>query len=147
MSRRWDKMPHETVWERHGAVVRFWGRLTGRELADAADDIASDPRLDGLRFVITDLLALESHAVDAASMERVAITRLGSRQTNPNVRLLVVTTDPVFLALVASAAKGVFVGTNEPHTFDTVADARAWYVEQPALDGLRGTGMTGSGPR
>lgn len=105
MSRRWDKMPHETVWERHGAVVRFWGRLTGRELADAADDIASDPRLDGLRLVITDLLALESHAVDAASMERVAITRLGSRQTNPNVRLLVVTTDPAFLALVASARK------------------------------------------
>ena len=129
-------MTHEIIWEKGGVHKRFWGNLSGRELAESVEAVASHPDFDQLRFILNDFLGVESYVMDAASLERILVSRVGSRYTNPRIRVMLVTTDPVLFALADVTKPGAFPATNETKGFATTAEARAWFHRQPPLDQL-----------
>ena len=127
-------MAYQLTWEKGGVHKRFWGDLSGMELADSVEEVAAHPEFDQLRFILNDFLNVDSHVMDSASLERILVSRVGSRYTNPRIRVMLVTADPVLFALADVTKPGSFPATNETKGFATTAEARAWFHRQPPLD-------------
>jgi hypothetical protein len=70
-------MPHELLWEKDGVHKRFWGDMSGRELADSVEEVAAHPRFDDISFVLNDFLEVGGYTLDADSMERILVSRVG----------------------------------------------------------------------
>src|ERR1700759_4304914 len=87
-------MPYSNVWESRGVCTRFSGVVSTDEYVRSAEEICADPRFDDLRFVIKDLLSIDGHSIDRDAVEPVAAIRYGARYSNPNIYLIVLTTDP-----------------------------------------------------
>jgi len=125
-------MPHTTTWEPRGVVKHFWGYVTGSEFADSVDEIACDPRFDDLRFSINNFLDIEGHSIDERAIERIAVTRIGSIRSNPNIRVIVITTDETVAQFKPLIEAPRFGRTYDTIVFDCMTHARQWLAEQPA---------------
>jgi hypothetical protein len=117
--------------------MQFWCTVSGDEFVAASQEIAADPDFDTLRFIIVDFAGVREHTIDEAALQDVAVVRIGSIATNPNVRIALVTTDIGLATLTQSANVDPFVGTHEVKVFATVALAREWLQQQPALVACR----------
>jgi len=135
-------MPYVKLWEPRGVVKRFSGFVTGDEFAASVRAIASDPRFDGLRYIISHFLDIDGHGVDARALREAAISRLGSVHTNPNIRVMVVTADPAVAAFKTGIE--VHAPVYDTRIFTTEAEARDWFAAQPPMHdlppGYRGLG-------
>ena len=129
-------MPYDLAWEPHGVYKRFFGHLTVGDLLQSSQDVNDDPRFDSLRFAINDFLGIEGHAVTAAAVRQQAAANLGSMRSNPNVRVVVVTTDPSVRALTDLYASPK-LRPYPVEIFATLAEARAWLERSPWLAGAR----------
>jgi len=126
-------MPFSTVWEPRGVCTHFTGFVTADEYVRSAEAICADPRFDALRFVIKDLLAMDGHSIDAHALERIAAIRYGARFTNPNIYLVLLTTDPRLVPLAHPDPKSFLRGLYETRAFPDAASARRWLAAQPPL--------------
>ncbi len=126
-------MPFSTVWEPQGVCTHFTGFVTADEYVRSAEAICADPRFDALRFVIKDLLALDGHSIDPHALEPIAAIRYGARFTNPNIYLVLLTTDPRLLPLAHPDQKSFLRGLYETRAFADAASARRWLAAQPPL--------------
>ena len=126
-------MPFSTVWEPHGVCTQFSGFVTADEYVRSAEEICADPRFDGLRFVIKNLLAMDGHSIDPHALEPIAAIRYGARFTNPNIYLVLLTTDPRLAPLAHPDAKSFLRGLYETRAFPDEASARRWLAAQPPL--------------
>ncbi len=129
-------MPYANVWEPRGVCTRFTGFVTADEYVRSAEDICADPRFDSLRFVIKDLLAMDGHAIDPHAMEPIAAIRYGARYTNPNIHLILLTSDPRLSELADPHPESFLRGLYDTRAFAVEAAARAWLARQPALISL-----------
>jgi len=127
-------MPYLHLWERHGVVKRFTGFVSGTEFVESAQEIAADERFESLRFIINDFLSAEGHGIDASALENIAVIRFGSMLTNPNIRVLVVTTHTEFTVLAEAAKAPALDGSHEARAFPTMALAREWLAKQCVLN-------------
>jgi hypothetical protein len=66
-------------------------------------------------------------------MERILVSRVGSRYTNPRIRVMLVTTNESLFALADVTKPGAFPATNETKGFGSVDEAKAWFSRQPRL--------------
>jgi hypothetical protein len=130
-------MPYSTAWEPRGVCTHFSGFVTADEYVRSAEDICAHARFDGLRFVIKDLLAITGHSIDLHALERIAAIRYGVRFTNPNIYLLLLTTDPQLVPFAHPERTSFLHGLCKSHAFASAEAARRWLAEQPALTGLR----------
>src|SRR5664279_201278 len=105
--------PHANVWEQHGVVIRFLGSVTGIEFVKAAQEICGEPNFDGLRYIVYDFTKFTDHSIGDAAIEEVATLRIGARMTNPNIRVVLVTTDDRAAALARAMNADPEVGTRE----------------------------------
>jgi hypothetical protein len=126
-------MPQVSMWEQNGVVIKFSGEVTASGFVKIAQEIAGEPEFDALRFVIVDFTDVCDHDIDAAALEEVAIIRIGARASNPNVRMVLVTTDARAAALALAMNADPNVGQHEAKVFSTVAQARDWLQQQPPL--------------
>jgi hypothetical protein len=129
-------MPHENIWEERGVLKRFWGHLSGVELAASAEEVAASPHFDNLRYIINDFLALDGHArLDQRTLDALASVRFGSMATNPNIRVVFVANEALRQELSDAMRQRPLKGTHETVAFDTVEQAREWLAAQPPLAG------------
>ncbi len=126
-------MPWSNVWEARGVCTHFSGFVTAEEYVRSAEDICADPRFDDLRFVIKDLLAVEDHSIDPQARDPIAAIRYGARFTNPNIYLVLLTTDPRLLPFAHPATTSFLHGLYETRAFASADAARRWLSAQPAL--------------
>jgi hypothetical protein len=117
--------------------MQFWRTVSGDEFVRASQEIAADPDFDTLRFIIVDFTGVSEHTIDEAALQDIAVVRIGSIATNPNVRIAMVTTDRGMATLTQSANVDPFVGTHEVKVFATIALAREWLQQQVALVACR----------
>ena len=126
-------MPWSNVWEARGVCTHFSGFVTAEEYVRSAEDICADPRFDDLRFVIKDLLAVEDHSIDPQARDPIAAIRYGARFTNPNIYLVLLTTDPLLLPFAHPETTSFLHGLYETRAFASADAARRWLSAQPAL--------------
>jgi hypothetical protein len=103
------------------------------EFVQSVEEIAADPRFDDLRFIVNDFLEVEDHDIDGRVLERIAITRLGSLSTNPNIRVLLITSDVRMAKLATGISTEPYGKTYETVVFATMAEAREWVELQLPL--------------
>lgn len=132
-------MPYMTAWEPQGVCTHFSGFVTAEEYVRSAEDICASPLFDDLRFVIKDLAEVDDHAIDGQALDPIAAIRDGARLTNPNIRLIFVTTDPRLVPFAYPAPTSFMRGLCDSRAFPDMPAARRWLAAQPELAHLRAT--------
>ena len=130
-------MPYELTWEAMGVINRFSGFVTGADLVCSMEVIASDPRFDDLRFVISDRREMQGNSIGPQDLERAAAIRIGSMATNPNIRVLVVASESELVAVNDALQRPPLIGSRPTYTFADMASARNWLAGVPHLNNPR----------
>ncbi len=125
-------MAWSNVWESRGVCTHFSGFVTAEEYVGSAEDICADPRFDELRFVIKDLLDIAGHSIDPEAHDPIAAIRYGARLTNPNIFLILLTTDPRLVPFAYPAPDSFMRGLYDTRAFADMAAARRWLATQPS---------------
>ena len=126
-------MAYTNVWEPGGVTTHFTGFVTAAEYVRSAEDICADPRFDDLRFVIKNLLAIDGHSVDPDARDPIAAIRYGAGFTNPNIHLVLLTTDARLVPFAHPEHTSQLHGLCESHAFASDFAARSWLAAQPSL--------------
>ena len=126
-------MAWSNVWESRGVCTHFTGFVTAEEYIASAEAICADARFDDLRFVIKDLLGIAGHSIDPEAHDPIAAIRYGARLTNPNIHLILLTTDPRLIPFAYPARDSFMRGLYDTRAFPEMAAARRWLAAQPAL--------------
>lgn len=116
-------MPYTMEWEPKGVFKKFTGTCSWSEYAQSQEDVLGDARLDDIRYIINDLLSVESYSITADEAQYSAAITRGASMSNPKVKIAFVTTDSRIAILVMA------VRTLTPYqvkTFPSVEAARVW---------------------
>ncbi len=116
-------MSHEITWETRGVYKRFTGFVSYEEYARTQEEILADPRVDGIRFIINDFLAVEGYSVTRDQVEYLAAFNRGTSFSNPRIRVAYVVTTPAARLLVQA---GSMISSLTLKDFSTLESARAW---------------------
>lgn len=116
-------MPYTMSWEDKGVYKHFSGHVSYPEYARSQEQVLSDHRTDTLRYVINDLLAVESYAITTDQAEYLAAFNRGPSLSNPNLRIAYVTTDIKIRMAIKLVA---IISSYELCVFPTLAAAREW---------------------
>jgi hypothetical protein len=115
----------ELHWEPRGVVKRFSGHVTGGDLLAPVIGIESDVRFEQLRYVINDLLDVQSFVVTRADVEDIAAQDIGAAATNSKIKVAIVAVGPEVIDLVEQYVKAAD-GAYPTATFSTMEEAREW---------------------
>jgi hypothetical protein len=126
-------MAYELVWEPDGVIKRFAGHVSGREFIQAVESVQGDARFDDARYVINDLLAVTSHDLSDDVLTEVAVLQYGAYASNPNCRVVFVTTDEALAGIVRKDPAVSGLSSYQTEVCPTVAAARDWLDSQPQL--------------
>jgi len=129
-------MPYTTDWEPNGVCSHFTGFVTAEEYVRSAEDICADPRFDTLRFVIKNLAQVQDHSIHLDALEPIAAIRYGARYTNPNIRLLFITSDPKLVPFAYPSPRSFLRGLYDTRAFPDMDAARHWLAAQPPITRL-----------
>lgn len=110
-------------WEERGVLKRFSGPVSFQEYARSQEMVLGDPRTDDLRYIINDLLGVESYSITTEQAEYLAAFNYGASRSNPGIRVAYVTTDGKIRFLIRLMSP---LSSYEIRAFATVAEARAW---------------------
>jgi hypothetical protein len=126
-------MAYEFVWEPDGVIKQFSGVVTAREFIQAVENVQGDYRFDDARYVINDLLAVTKHELSAEVLTEVAVLQYGAYASNPNCRVVFVTTDEALAVRIKNTPAVAGLISYETEVFPTVTAARDWLDSQPQL--------------
>ncbi len=126
-------MAWTNVWEPRGVCTRFSGVVSAAEYVRSAEDICAARRFDTLRFVIKDLTAIAGHTIDPHARDPIAAIRYGARFTNPDIYLVLLTTDETLLSYAFPKPGSMLRGLYETRAFANETAARGWLQAQGEL--------------
>lgn len=118
-------MNFELIWEPRGVVIRFFGKISIKEIQEASVAYQSDWRFDGLLYVIADYTEIESCDARPNEIEYVWAIDSGAKYSNHKIRKAIVTTTHEVIQL-ATHYKNRHGKAFEVEIFPTQADARTW---------------------
>lgn len=116
-------MAHEIIWETRGVYKRFSGFVSFEEFARTQEEILADPRVDNLRYIINDFLAVEGYSATREQAEYSAAYNRGTSFSNPRIKVACITTQTSLRLLIKAAA---LVSSLEVRDFPSLETARAW---------------------
>ena len=116
-------MAHTITWEPKGVYKRFTGFVSFEEFIRTQEEVLADPRIDSMRYVINDFLAVEGYTATREQAEYSAAINRGSSFSNPRLRVACVTTQLPVKALITVAS---LVSALEIKGFASLDAARTW---------------------
>jgi hypothetical protein len=119
-------------WEQHGVYRKYHDHVGGDELLASIQRIEADGRFDQIRYVINDFLGVAGHDVSAEKLRLIAAIDKAAALSNPNIRVAIVAASGPILALAQRYTAAVPPYPTE--IFPSLAAARAWIADSPALD-------------
>ena len=124
-------MPYRLRWEGHGVYRRFFGEVTAAEFLQAYDEMTSDLRYDGIRYIISDYLDCQPGS-DLTKRDLKAFAELERSRfyDSPDTVQAMVASDPRTLEYVRYY-ESLGVSPYCMGTFTNVADARRWIASNP----------------
>ena len=121
-------MPYELSWEPLGVVYRFSGVVSDVDLVAATEEVNASSRFPVMKYQIVDFSAIEKFDVSAATVRAVAASDRRSAETNPDVKVAIITSE-VFLrgmSNIYAIEHEVAGGSWTTEVFESEEDARAW---------------------
>ena len=126
-------MAYEIIWEPEGVIRQFSGNVSAREFIQSVEQVQGDSRYDDLHYIINDFSAASAVALNEEVLTELAVLYYGAYASNPNCRVVFVTTDPALAALVRKVLQKGPVVSYSTEVFPTVGEARDWLDSQPQL--------------
>lgn len=126
-------MAYELVWEPDGVIKQFSGVVSAREYIEAVESVQGDYRFDDARYVINDFLAVTKHELSEDVLTEVAVLQYGAYASNPNCRIVFVTTEPALATRIRNTPAVAGLVSYQTEIFPTVSAARDWLDSQPQL--------------
>jgi len=120
-------MSYEIYWEPGGVVKHFSGRVSNRELIQSVRDTLDNIRFDSLRYVIYDFEDITKLSSAGSDVDYFTAVDKVHVQSNPNIRIAIVTRTSEIVGLVNEYAKSP-LNAYPSETFDTIVDARVWLM-------------------
>lgn len=136
-------MPYRLRWEGHGVYRRFFGAVTAAEFLQAYDEMTSDLRYDGIRYIISDYLECQP-GPDLTKRDLKAFAELERSRfyDSPDTVQAMVAADTRTVEYVRYY-ESLGVSPYCMATFQTVADARRWIASNPRSGWVRPTPPNG----
>ena len=129
-------MPYTIEWEPQGVVKRFTGLVSGAELVQSVNEVASHPGFRSLRYELSDYLGSDATDFSQNALNEVRAMRISSYQTNPHIRVAIVTLHPDIEQRIYStiAAK---LTLHQTKVFASISEADQWLgrQQQPPISG------------
>lgn len=126
-------MAYEIVWEPEGVVRRFSGSVSAAEFINSVERVQGDPRYDDMHYVINDFSAVPSVSFSDETFTELAVLHYGAFVSNPNCRVVFVTTDNMLAGMAHRILQHGPVISYQTEVFPTEAEARDWLASQPQL--------------
>lgn len=126
-------MPYELVWEPEGIHKRFSGFVTARQFIQSVEQTQRDSRFDEIHYIIDDLSEITGHELSEETLTHLAAINYGAYASNPNCRIVYVTTDEVLAGRLKTILISGGMTSFQVEIRPTVADARDWLDSQPKL--------------
>jgi hypothetical protein len=130
-------MPYRIRWEGHGVYQRYFGVITPAEFRQANEEMRSDVRYEGIRYIIADYLEAQP-GTDITEQELRAWARHERLHyyDSPDIVQAIVATDPKNVAY-ARYYQSLGVSPYCTADFATVTDARRWIASNPRRGWMR----------
>lgn len=126
-------MPCTLQWEPPLVTGTFTGIVTVAEFLGAAQEINADSRFDELRYIVSDFTDMAGHTIDLDDIaESLAVMGIGGMATNPNIQVVIITTDETLIALDRMVHAAPLSCSHGSVIFDDRASAKQW-IENDAL--------------
>lgn len=126
-------MTYELVWEPDGVIKKFSETVSAREFIEAVENVQGDSRFDDTRYVINDFLAVTKHGLSEEALTEVAVRQYGAFASNPNCRIVFVTTDEALATRIRNTPAVAGLISYQTEVCPTVEAARDWLDSQPQL--------------
>ena len=136
-------MPYKVIWEHEGLVFRFSGVVSDEELIASNDEVYTNRRFPAMKYQIVDFSAIDKFDVSANAVRQVADMDRRASETNPDVRVAIITS-AIFVrgmsnmyALGHEARGGSWI----TELFESEENARTWAIpswSDIAIDVSRG---------
>ncbi len=139
-------MPYRLRWEGHGVYRRFFGIVSAAEFLQAYEEMTSDLRYEGMRYIISDYLDAQPGA-DLTERDLKAFAELERLRfyDSPDTVQAMVAADPKTVAYVRYY-ESLRVSPYCMASFTTVAEARQWIASNPRQGWIRPPTGTSSQP-
>lgn len=85
-------MSYENIWEKQGVYRKYNGRVTGKEIRQAVEEVEGDARFESVRYVISDFLDVTEQDISPQDIEIIAAIDKAAAITNPDIKVAVVAT-------------------------------------------------------
>jgi hypothetical protein len=118
-------MPYTITWEPRGVYKQFTGVVTGAELLQSVNEIASDQRFSSLQYEVSDYLPAERTEFSQDALNEVRAIRIGSFMNNPHIKVAIITRDEEIQQRMASTIAARLT-MHETRVYEAVADANGW---------------------
>lgn len=126
-------MAYEIIWEPEGVIRQFSGSVSAREFMQSVDQVQGDSRYDEMRYIINDFSAATAAALSEEVLTELAVLYYGAYASNPNCRVVFVTTDTALAARVRKVLQQGPLVSYSAEVFPSVDQARDWLATQPQL--------------
>lgn len=126
-------MACELIWEPDGVLKRFSGQVTADEYVWSVTQAQSDARFDEMRYIINDFSAASASAVSERCLTEVAALNFGAHASNPNSRIVFVTSDADFSERIRRTLMSADMASYAVEICPTLDAARDWLDSQPQL--------------
>ena len=119
-------MSYSITWEEAGVIWRYEGTLSGEELIQSNLDIYGDSRFDQLRHQIVDLRGVTEFEISPQHMRKIAFLDKAAAQSNPHIRIAVITEDPIGQRITEEYASHIGDAHWPVRTFEQYDKAIDW---------------------
>lgn len=124
-------MSYELVWEPEGVLNRLSGTVSTREFIRSIEKIQGAPQFQEASYVINDFSGVTEREIGQQALEHLAAFHFGVLAYHPNCRMIFVTNDQEFTALINKALRSTKFSSYPVQALPTLAEARDWLADQP----------------
>jgi len=127
-------MPYRIIWENGGLVYRFSGGVSDEDLVGATEEVNAHPLFAAMSYQIVDFSVIDTFDASSVGVRRVAsMDRLAS-ETNPDVRVAIITSATFIrgMSRMYALGHGSEGGSWTTEVFESEEDARAWAISASA---------------
>jgi hypothetical protein len=123
-------MPYEISWEPLGVLFRFWGVVSPEDIIASNQEVYASPLFPAMKYQIVDYSLVEKLDVSSTTVRTVANSDRRVAETNPDVKVAIITSAPFIRGLsnVYAATHEVRGGSWTTKIFEREEDARTWAV-------------------
>ena len=119
-------MPYFLQWSDDGLYRKFFGALSGEEIATSNLILHGDPRFDELNYIINDFSDIDTLNISDTDITLIANTDRISELYNRAVKVAMVFNEPRLLTWVEKYFTEIGPGAFELRVFDDPQAARQW---------------------